>query len=99
MLETHQDMWTSGLIGEISAIEYRIELEPGTKPIRSMPYRQCPVMRDKLAAEIRKMPHAGVMDPATSEWASPIVLVPKKDGTIRFCIDYRRLNAKTIADS
>ena len=38
MLETHQDMWTSGRLGEISASENRIELEPGTKPNRSMPY-------------------------------------------------------------
>ena len=99
MLETHQDMWTSGRLGEISATEHRIELEPGTKPIRSMPYRQGPAMRDKAAAEIRKMLDAGVIEPATSEWASPIVLVPKKDGSLRFCVDYRRLTAKTVADA
>ena len=84
MLETHQDMWTSGRLGEISATEHRIDLEPGTKPIRSMPYRQGPALRDKDASEIRKMLDAGVIEPATSEWASPIVLVPKKDGSLRF---------------
>ena len=99
MLETHQDMWTSGRIGEISATEHRIHLEPGMKPVRFMPYRQGPAMRDKATAEIRKMLDAGVIEPATSERASPIVLVPTKDGSLRFCAEYRRLNAKTVADA
>ena len=99
VLETNQDMWMSGRLGEISATEHRIELEPGTKPIRSMPFRQGPIMRGKAAAQIREMLDAGVIEPATSEWASPIVLVPKKDGSRRFCVDYRRLNAKTVAEA
>ena len=99
MLTKHEDMWTTGRLGEITATEHRITLEIGTKPIHSMPYRQGPAMRTKAEAEVRKMRDAGVIEPATSGWASPIVLVPQKDGSLRFCVDYRRLNAKTVPDA
>jgi hypothetical protein len=51
------------------------------------------------SAEIQRMLKAEVIDPATSEWASPIVLVSKPDGPTRFCVDYRKLNAITVRDS
>ena len=86
MLTKHEDMWTTGLLGEITAAEHQITLETGTNPMRSTPYRQGPAMRTKAEAEIRRMRDAGVIEPATSEWASPIVLVPKKDGSLRFAL-------------
>ena len=88
MLKKHEEMWTSDRLGEIAATEHRIELTNGTKPIRSMPYRQGPATRTKAEHEIRKMREADVIEPATSEWASPVVLVPKKDGSLRFCVGY-----------
>ena len=45
------------------------------------------------------MLQAGVIEPATSQWASPVVLVPKKDNTLLFCVDYRKLNTVTQRDS
>ena len=98
MLRKHSSLW-SGTLGTIRATEHRIPLEPGTKPIRPMPHRKGPAMREMVAKEVNKMLNAGVIEPASTEWASPVVLVPKKDGSLWFCVEYRCLNAKTAADS
>ena len=97
MLRQHSSLW-DGALGTIRATEHRIPLEPGTKPICSMPYRKGPAMREMVAKKVHKMLNAGVIEPTSTEWASPVVLAPKKDGSPRFCGDYRRLNAKRLAD-
>ena len=99
MLSKHSPMWQKGKLGKIDATEHRIELLPGTKPIRQAPYRQGPHKRKETEKAINEMLEAGVIEPANCEWASPVVLAPKPDGTWRFCVDYRKLNAATIADS
>ena len=99
MLEKHEDMWRPGKLGTVDATYHLIELEPGTKPIRQAPYRQDQKGREIQQQEITKMLDAGFVEPATSEWASPVVPVPKKDGSLRFCIDLCRLNAKTVPDA
>ena len=67
-------------------------------PIKQQPYRTPIVRRKNMAAMIRAMEEQGVVKPSSSPWASPVVLVPKKDGSVRFCVDYRRLNAITRKD-
>ena len=99
MLAKHQHIWRPGHLGEINATEHRIELQPGTKPIRHLPYRQGLHKRQETEKAIKEMLKAGVIEPCNSEWASPVVLAPKADGTQRFCVDYRRLNSATIPDS
>ena len=69
------------------------------RPIRQMP-RPVPYHRKaEVDRQLDEMLEKGIIEPANSEWASPILLVPKSDGTLRFCIDYRRLNAVTKHDA
>ena len=98
LLEPFADMW-NGQLGALKATEHRIELLPDSKPVHQPPYRAGPLQREMEKKEIDSMLAKGVIEPATTDWASPIVFVPKPDGSLRFCVDYRRLNALTIRDS
>ncbi|CAM5168724.1 unnamed protein product [Eretmochelys imbricata] len=68
-------------------------------PIRCSPFRVTGKTAQDLEREVRDMLVLGVIQPSASPWASPVVLVPKKDGSIRFCVDYRKLNAITVSDA
>ena len=98
VLRRHQEMW-NGKLGEIRATEHRIELLPDAKPHRQMPYRMGHREREFERTEIDKMLKDNVIRASRSEWASPIVLAPKGDGSLRFCVDYRRVNAASYKDS
>ncbi|PIK62875.1 Retrovirus-related Pol polyprotein from transposon [Apostichopus japonicus] len=69
------------------------------RPIRQAPRRMPFHQRVQAQAEVDKMLEEGVISPSNSAWASPVVLVKKKDGSIRFCIDYRKLNNVTNKDA
>ena len=98
MFTRHQSMW-DGHLGTFTATSHRIELVPDARPVHCHPYRAGPRARQAETAEVEKMLREGVIEPATTEWASPVVLVPKPDGSLRFCVDYRRLNAITVRDT
>ena len=98
MLSEFKYMW-SGRIGKIGATKHCIELKSGARPIYQAPYRAGPIAREKEKTEIDRLLRAGVIEPTSAEWASPVVFVPKKDGTMRFRVDYRKLNAVTVRDS
>jgi hypothetical protein len=91
-------MW-DGRLGQVHTTAHRIQLNPGAKPAYSQPYRSGAKAREAESVEINRMLRAGVIETATSEWASPVILVPKPDKSMRFCIDYRRLNTVTVRDS
>ena len=66
--------------------------------LNSTLYRTPIVQRERIAQLIKQMEEQGIVKPSCSPWASPVVLVPKKDGSTRFCVDYRRLNTVTRKD-
>lgn len=98
MLNRYAHMW-DGSLGEINTTEHYIDLVPDARPFATPPYAAGPKLRQVQADEVDRMLRAGVIEPAQSPWASPVVLVPKPDGSLRFCVDYRRLNAMTIKDT
>ena len=67
-------------------------------PINLAPYRLSPSERKKISEEVKEMLDNDIICPSRSPWASPVVLVTKKDGGIRFCTDYRKINAITKKD-
>ena len=98
VLRPFKDMWT-GELGSVKVTQHRIKLKPDPKPVFSQPYRAGPKAREVEEQEVNKMLDADVIERAKTEWATPVVLVPKSDGSLRFCMDYRRLKALTVRDS
>ena len=68
------------------------------KPIRARPVRNSVAEREYIRRSVEKMLTEGVNRVSSSCWSSPVVLVEKGDGSIRFAIDYRQLNEKTPLD-
>ena len=80
--------------------EVTLSIDTGDHPpLRQRPYRIPLTKRKVVDRELEKMLAEGVIEPSASAWASPITLQPKKDGTTRFCVDYRKLNAVTKKDA
>ena len=68
-------------------------------PVRLPPYRVPHAYRQVLKQELEDMMKRRIIEPSVAEWSFPIVLVGKKDGTMRLCVDYRRLNELTTTDA
>ncbi|KAL8145815.1 hypothetical protein AgCh_003819 [Apium graveolens] len=77
-------------------IEFTIDLAPGTEPVSKAPYRMAPVEMKELAAHLQELLDKGVIRLSVSPWGAPVLFVKKKDGSMRLCIDYRKLNKLTV---
>jgi len=91
LLEEYKALW-AGQLGQVDVTPHRIEVTPGARPRRAQPYRASHASRDIIAKEVQRQRDLGVIEPSSDEWAFPVVLVPKPNGTMLFCVDYRRLN-------
>jgi hypothetical protein len=77
-------------------VEFVIELQPGTAPISKRSYRLPPKELAELNKQLQELLDKGYIRPSSSPWGCPVLFVKKKDGSLRFCVDYRPLNAVTI---
>lgn len=98
MLSPFSSMW-SGKLGSVNIGQHRIETPLDSSPFRSQPYRAVFKDREAQASEVKRQPKLGVIEPSQSEWASPVLRVPKPDGSKRFCVYFRRLNLISTKDS
>jgi hypothetical protein len=92
----HQVFAQPSSLPPVRACDHAIPLVPGATPVNIRPYRYSPSLKDEIEQHIVKMLQNGIIRPSSSEFSSPVLLVRKKDGSFRFCVDYRYLNALTI---
>ena len=85
-------------LGKTNLVKHKIELTDYTL-IKDTYHRIPPHQYEEVRKHLKEMLDVGAIRRSNSPWASPVVLVRKKDGSLRFCIDLRKLNARTIKDA
>ena len=100
LLIKYQDVFSSGEydIGRTTLVKHSIDTGDA-RPIRQPLRRSGPVQRDETERQVKELLAKGMISPSDSPWSSPVVLVTKKDGTKRMCLDYRGLNDVTVKDA
>ena len=95
ILNKYQDRFTEKT-GLCTLVEHEIELKPDFRVKEFAAYRIPFAYRPEVERQIQDMLQQGIIKPSTSRMASPLVLVKKKDGSLRLACDYRYINSFTI---
>ena len=99
LLHSYQDIFKEPTgLPPLRAHDHAIPLKEGSQPINLRPYRHTGLQKDIVEKIVTEMLDSGIIQHNTSPFASPVVLVKKKDDTWRLCVDYRALNKMTIKD-
>ena len=86
-------------VGRCNFVEHRIDLEPDATPHHEGARRMSPLKAEKANEEVRHLLSLDLIEPSFSPWACGVMIAKKKGNQLRFCCDFRFLNAKTIRDA
>lgn len=78
--------------------DHHINLLPSANPVNVRPYRYPHFQKTEIEKQVTALLESGFIQPSRSPFSSPVLLVKKKDGTWRMCMDYRALNSITVRD-
>ncbi|GAU27517.1 hypothetical protein TSUD_147110 [Trifolium subterraneum] len=100
LLHLYADLFENpqGLPPPRPGFDHKLPLKEGTTPFNIRPYRYASIQKDIVDGLVEEMLEKGWIQHSNSPFASPVVLVRKKGGKWRLCVDYRRLNQATIKD-
>ena len=99
LFQDFSDVFSQGEddLGSTPLLEHTIETHG--PPLRQPYRRQNPAVRREEMVQVQQMLASNVIRPSNSPWASPVVMVREKDSSLRFCVDFRQLNATTVKDT
>ena len=98
VIKNHSSAFSlDGKLGRFDRVKHHID-DQGHTPARSRPYRLSPPVQASLREQIENLLSQGAIEESVSPYASPVVMVRKKDGSYRFCVDFRNLNRNTVRD-
>ena len=100
LFQSYRDVFafTDDELGKTSLVQHVIGTGDAL-PIKQRPYRASPKFKQEIDRQVEDMLQKGIIRESVSPWSSPVVLVKKKDGSFRFCVDLRKVNAVARKDS